>query len=146
MKLTLRLIEIESETIEPAALRALLNLPDPAIALPEPPAIAAPAMDATPAIAATPAGPARRVPRRPQRPLNGTRPKPKAPSAPPKAAKGETMDPILRLLAKGPLTSGELLAQSKLTPPSVYSALSNLRASGLIETRDDEGVRKNFLK
>lgn len=143
MKVTLRLIEIESESsIEPAMLRAFLNLPGPD---PDTAPMALPRLHQERIVAAP--NPLRPVSRPARRPLNGTRLKhaPQEAPAPARAANGETQNALLQLLAKGPLTSAELIAKSKLTPPSVYSALSNLREAGRIETRDDEGTRKNFL-
>lgn len=157
MKLTLRLIEIESEAleaalarlnIEPAAVLALLNLPAPApranaktenaAATAIPPRISPPAE-----IAAAPVRTTRKAPRRP---MNGTQPRPEPDAPPAKAAHGETQNRILHLLAKEPLTSGELIARSKLSPASVYSVLTALRAAKRIDTRDDgEGIRKNFF-
>lgn len=60
---------------------------------------------------------------------------------------GSTQKALLVLLAKGPLTTAECIAQTKLSPPSVYSALTVLRQSGEVDTRADEDmIRKNFLK
>lgn len=62
-------------------------------------------------------------------------------------------DPILRLLEKRPLSSGDVhkalesSSGKKLTTGSVYQALSELRTKGILETREDpaDGQRKNFL-
>lgn len=59
---------------------------------------------------------------------------------------GETKTTIFSLLARRPMTSAEIIEESKLAPTRVYTALSELRKSGRILTNpDDDGTRRNHL-
>lgn len=51
----------------------------------------------------------------------------------------------LQSLAKGPLTSMEIIKRAGYSEGGVYMALKTLRTQGRIEMIDDDGVRKNRL-
>jgi hypothetical protein len=55
---------------------------------------------------------------------------------------------ILALLAKKPMSSGELITASRLESGSVYTACGNLKTAGRIESRTDDdgdGTRRYYL-
>jgi hypothetical protein len=82
---------------------------------------------------------------------NGRSPK-KPPAADPAAERepGGRKLQILQLLRKNALTSGQIVEEFKGTAStqSIYQTLTDLRNSGLIDTRNDplDGERKNFIK
>jgi len=61
---------------------------------------------------------------------------------------GPASNAIIELIRKAePLTSGEIIARLKTTPPSVYSQLSVMRERGIVETRvsPEDGIRRNCV-
>lgn len=71
---------------------------------------------------------------------------PRAASAPAAPAEDSgCVAAVLQALAKGPLTSPEVIRKSGFSDGGVYVALKKLRTEGRVEMVDDDGVRKNKL-
>jgi len=65
----------------------------------------------------------------------------------PPVREGSTRQMVMAALKKRPMTSAELIRELKLTPPQVYTTLTEFRKAMVIETRaDGDGTRKNFVK
>lgn len=82
-------------------------------------------------------------------PLDGDEPAPRATRRPARkavesaahsngASHSATNDVLLKLVAKRPYTSGELIEQSGLKVQTVYVAMSSMKKQGRVETRRDD--------
>lgn len=83
------------------------------------------------------------VRRRPGRPPKS----PMRPGDPPPPPGLSLRDQIINLLLTHPMTSVQLIETMGCIPGSAHDALAKMRATGVVEMRDDpaDGVRKNYL-
>lgn len=52
---------------------------------------------------------------------------------------------VLDILRRGAYSSGKLIERTRCKPAAVYNVLTALRKLGIVETRDADGLKKNFL-
>jgi predicted Rossmann fold nucleotide-binding protein DprA/Smf involved in DNA uptake len=72
------------------------------------------------------------------RPQKVAAPKPKGPAPATSNGDGKSRGVIIAALAKRPMTSGEVIKETKLPSTVVYSMLNILRSEGTVESREGE--------